>query len=75
MASRDPALQPMRLRRAALDLFVEHVRTRPDARVFLTSHVVGPTSPKSFYLQYGFRPTDRVEGGAPILDSDLYPEP
>jgi diamine N-acetyltransferase len=39
---------------AALDLVVEHVRTRPDARVLLTSVVPGPASPVGFYLRYGF---------------------
>ena len=34
-----------------LDLVVDHVRTRPDARTLLVSHVVGPTSPATFYLQ------------------------
>ena len=58
---------------AALDLVVEHVRTRPDARVLLTSHAVGPKSPVAFYLQYGFRPTGEVHEGEPILELDLYP--
>lgn len=58
---------------AALDLVVEHVRTRPDARVLLVSHVVGPTSPGPFYQRYGFRPTGEVHEGEPILELDLYP--
>jgi len=55
----------------ALDLVVEHLLTRPDARVLLTSHVVGPKSPRSFYLQYGFRPTDHVHNGEPVLEYDI----
>jgi diamine N-acetyltransferase len=58
---------------AALDLVVEHVRTRPDARTLLTSHVVGPTSPVGFYQRYGFRLTGDVHEGEPILELDLYP--
>jgi diamine N-acetyltransferase len=58
---------------AALDLVVEHVRTRPDARTFLTSHVVGPASPLTFYQQYGFRLTGDVHEGEPVLELDLYP--
>jgi diamine N-acetyltransferase len=58
---------------AALDLVVEHVRTRPDARTFLVSHVVGPTSPVTFYQQYGFRLTGDVHEGEPILELELYP--
>jgi diamine N-acetyltransferase len=52
----------------ALDLVVAHVRTRPDARVLLTSHVVGPASPRGFYLRYGFRATDRIHDGEPVLE-------
>jgi diamine N-acetyltransferase len=58
---------------AALDLVVDHVRRRPDARILLTSHVVGPASPASFYQQYGFRPTGEVHDGEPILAFELYP--
>ncbi len=58
---------------AALDLVVGHVRTRPDARTLLVSHVVGPTSPVSFYERYGFRLTGEVHDGEPILELDLYP--
>ena len=58
---------------ATLDLVVEHVRKRPDARVLLVSHVVGPTSPVSFYQRYGFRLTGEVHDGEPILEFDLYP--
>jgi diamine N-acetyltransferase len=56
-----------------LDLIVDHVRTRPEARTFLVSHVVGPTSPVTFYQQYGFRLTGEVHEGEPILELDLYP--
>ncbi|MFC4784860.1 GNAT family N-acetyltransferase [Nocardioides sp. MAHUQ-72] len=58
---------------AALDLVVEHVRSRPDARVLLVSHVVGPRSPGPFYERYGFRPTGHVHEGEPVLELDLYP--
>jgi diamine N-acetyltransferase len=60
---------------ATLDLVVEHVRKRPDARVLLVSHVVGPTSPLTFYQQYGFRLTGEVHDGEPMLEFDLYPSP
>jgi diamine N-acetyltransferase len=58
---------------AALDLICDHVRSHPDARVLLVSHVVGPTSPVTFYQQYGFRLTGAVHQGEPILELDLYP--
>lgn len=58
----------------ALDLVVDHLRThRPDAHTLLTSYVVGPASPRDFYLGYGFTPTDRVEDGEPILEYALAP--
>ena len=57
---------------AALHLVCEHVRTRPDARVLLVSHVVGPTSPVTFYQPYGFQLTGDVQDGEPILALDLY---
>jgi diamine N-acetyltransferase len=59
---------------AALDLIVDHVRARPDGRVLLTSHVVGPHSPRSFYEQYGFRLTGAVHQGEPLLALDLSPD-
>lgn len=56
---------------AALDLVVAHVRTRPDARVLLTSHVVGPASPVDFYLRYGFRLTGAIHEDEPVLELAL----
>ena len=56
---------------AALDLVVERLRSSPDARVLLTSHVVGPRSPVAFYQQYGFRLTGEVHDGEPVLELDL----
>jgi diamine N-acetyltransferase len=43
--------------RAALDLVVEYLRTRPGADVLVTSIVPGDGSPLGFYLAYGFEPT------------------
>ena len=58
---------------ATLDLVVEHVRSHPDARTLLVSHVVGPASPVTFYQQYGFRLTGDVHEGEPVLELDLHP--
>lgn len=52
---------------AALDLVVEHVRTRPDAMELLVSHVVGPGSPRAFYERYGFVPTGQIHEDEPVL--------
>jgi len=56
---------------AALSLAVEHLRTRPDARVLLTSCGQGPDSPVGFYLGQGFRLTGEVHQGETVLELDL----
>jgi diamine N-acetyltransferase len=56
---------------AALRLVVEHVRTRPDARVLLTSAGQGPESPVGFYQQQGFRLTGEVHEGELVLELNL----
>jgi diamine N-acetyltransferase len=60
---------------AALDLVVEHVRTRADARVLITSVVEGPHSPLGFYLRRGFEPTGAVHQGELVLELDLSRSP
>ena len=56
---------------AALALVVEHVRTRPDARVLITSVGQGPASPVDFYVRRGFRATGEVHQGELVLELDL----
>lgn len=56
---------------AALRLAIEHVRSRPDARVLITSVGQGPHSPLDFYLKHGFRPTGEVHNGELVLERDL----
>jgi diamine N-acetyltransferase len=56
---------------AALRLAVEHVRTRSDARVLITSVAPGPASPVDFYLRQGFRLTGEVHQGERVLELDL----
>jgi diamine N-acetyltransferase len=56
---------------AALRLVVEYVRTRPGARVLLTSAVQGPDSPIGFYLRQGFRATGEAHEGELVLELDL----
>jgi diamine N-acetyltransferase len=58
--------------RAALDLVVAHVRTRPDARVLLTSIQPGSVgSPRGFYLTYGFTTTGQIFDGEEVLELEL----
>lgn len=49
--------------RRAVELLVDHVRTRPGAAELLTSWVPGEGSPEGFYLGLGFEPTGEVDEG------------
>jgi diamine N-acetyltransferase len=51
----------------ALDLLLEHVRTRPGASALLTSCVPGEGSPGPFYEKMGFAPTGEVEEGETVM--------
>jgi diamine N-acetyltransferase len=53
--------------RAALDLIVDYVHTRPGAGPFFTSCMPGEGSPLEFYLRYGFVLTGEVFDGEPVL--------
>jgi len=57
--------------RDALALVVGHVRTRPNARVLLTSVVPGPNCPIGFYLRCGFSRTGQVFDGEDVLELRL----
>jgi diamine N-acetyltransferase len=52
----------------ALELVVDYVRTRPNARTLLTSAVPGPRSPLGFYVRYGFSRTGQVFDGEDVLE-------
>jgi diamine N-acetyltransferase len=61
---------------AALDLVVEHLRTRPDAERLLSSLVPGTVgSPRDFYLGYGFRLTGEWHDGEEVTELQLPPAP
>jgi diamine N-acetyltransferase len=51
----------------ALDLLVEYVRNRPEARELLSSFVPGDAGPAGFYRAYGFRETGAVEHGETVI--------
>jgi diamine N-acetyltransferase len=57
--------------RAAFELVVEYVRTRPHARTLLTSVVPGPSSSTGFYLRCGFARTGQVFDGEDVLELPL----
>jgi diamine N-acetyltransferase len=57
--------------RAALDLIVQYLATRPDCDRLLSSYVPGDGSPLGFSLQYGFVPTGAVFDDEPVLELPL----
>ncbi len=57
--------------RRALELMVEHVRTRTELGYMLTSWVPGPHSPAKFYLKFGFVPTGDEDDGEIIARFEL----
>lgn len=57
---------------AAVHLVVDHVRSRPDARILYTSVVEGgPACPLPFYLGLGFRNTGRIYDDELVLELPL----
>lgn len=57
--------------RRALELLIDHVRTRPGAKMLLTSCVPGNGSPCPFYEKLGFVSTGNVEEGELVMRFDL----
>lgn len=49
--------------RRAVELVVDHVRSRPGATELLVSWVPGEGSPEGFYLGLGFEPTGEIDDG------------
>ncbi len=64
----DQEWQGQGIGRAALDLVVDYVRTRPGAQALRTSVAPGSEeSPMGFYVNYGFTPTGEVLDGEELL--------
>jgi diamine N-acetyltransferase len=59
--------------RAAMELLIDYVRSRPGAKELFTSYVPGEGSPESFYLGLGFESTGRVDGDEVVLRLPLAP--
>jgi diamine N-acetyltransferase len=59
--------------RAALDLLVEYLRTRPGAETLVTSVALGHGSPLGFYLRYGFEETGEMFDSERVLVLRLSP--
>ncbi|MYE88861.1 GNAT family N-acetyltransferase [Candidatus Poribacteria bacterium] len=58
--------------RRALELLIEHVKTRPNAKEFFLSHVPGPGSPEGFYRQLGFEHTGEKAGEELVMKLTLH---
>ncbi len=59
--------------RRAMELLIEHVKTRPGARELLTSYLPGDGSPEGFYRSLGFEPTGEVDDGELVIRLPLAP--
>jgi diamine N-acetyltransferase len=57
--------------RRAIELLVEYVKTRPDAKVLLTSCGQGPGSPEGFYRKLDFERTGEMYGEEVGLSLEL----
>ena len=57
--------------RQAMEILIEHVRTRPKADSFYTSCTKGEGGPEGFYLKMGFNHTEKEEQGEYLLKMDL----
>lgn len=55
----------------AIDLLVEHVKTRPGAQALFVSCVPGEGSPCPFYERLGFVPTGEVDEGEIVMRLDF----
>jgi diamine N-acetyltransferase len=53
--------------RRALELVVEHVRTRPGAAELRVSYVPGEGSPGGFYSRFGFAETGEVDDDGEVI--------
>ncbi len=58
--------------RRALELLIEHVKTRPNAKELFLSHVPGPGSPEDFYRQLGFEHTGEQAGEELVMKLTLH---
>jgi diamine N-acetyltransferase len=57
--------------RQALELLIQHIRTRPNAKAFYTSHRKGSGDPGGFYRKMGFEYTGDEEDGELVMKLEL----
>ena len=64
----DSRYQRMGYGRQAMNLLIEHVRTRPNATRLLLSYSPGEGSPEPFYAGLGFANTGEVEDDENVME-------
>lgn len=67
----DARYQKLAFGRKAMELLIEHVKTRPNAIEFSTSFVPGDHSPQGFYENLGFELTGEWYEGESIMKLPL----
>ncbi len=67
----DARYQKLGFGKRAMDLLVNHVRTRPGAHELLLSCVPGEEGPEPFYSHYGFTRTGKMVGDEVEMRIDL----
>ena len=71
----DARYQRMGFGRRAMELVIEHVRTRPNATEFITSAVQADGGPQPFYESLGFEATGEYEDDEALLRLSLEARP
>jgi diamine N-acetyltransferase len=67
----DAQWQGMGFGQQAIELLIEHVRTRPNATELLTSVLQAPGGPQGFYEKMGFTLTGEYEEGEAMMSLPL----
>ena len=67
----DIRYQRLKFGRRALELVIEHIKTRPNATRFLTSVIQEPGGPQAFYEGLGFKLTGDHEDGEAVMRLDF----
>jgi diamine N-acetyltransferase len=57
----------------ALELVIEHARTRTAAQRMLLSFVPAKNNPEPFYARFGFERTGEIDDGEVVMALDLHP--
>ncbi|MDQ8198658.1 GNAT family N-acetyltransferase [Pelagicoccus enzymogenes] len=63
----DARFQSMGFGSQALELLIDHVRTRPGAKELLTSIVPAKGGPQAFYEKHGFKLTGEIQDGESMM--------